>query len=65
MKMWYARISVTRKTRGTGVLVTCKEVTVYKKSYLDLSRAIEFIMSNYERDLYCCTCVITPLNENR
>lgn len=63
--IWYARVSVTRKTRGTGVLVTCKEVNVARKSYAELSKAIEFIMNTYERDIWCCTCVISPLKENR
>lgn len=63
--VWYARVSVTRKTRGTGVLVTCKEITVCNKSSPELLKSIEAIMRSYERDLYCCTCVISPLVENR
>lgn len=61
MIYWTARVSVTRKTRGTGVLVTCKEITVSKKTSVELLKAIEFIMNSYERDMWCTSCVIQKL----
>lgn len=62
MTIWYARVSVTRKLRGNNQLLTCKEVDISKRTYLDLMRAIEAIMNCYSVDLWCTTVVIRKFN---
>lgn len=62
MLIWNARVSVTRKLRGNNQLLTCKEVEVNKRTYLDLMRAIEAIMECYSADLWCTTCIIRKFN---
>lgn len=62
MLIWTARVSVTRKLKGSNEMLTCKESQVSKRTYLDLMRAIEAIMNVYSADMWCTTVVIQKLN---
>lgn len=61
MLIWTARVSVTRKLRGSGQLVTCNEINLKKNCLNGLLKSIEFITNSYERDLFCVTCVISKI----
>lgn len=62
MTQWTARVSVTRKMRGTGEFRTCEEISIKRATYDELMRRIEFIMNTFSQDLFCCTCVIQKHN---
>lgn len=61
MLVWSARVSVTRKIKGTGEFKTTSEMQVAKRTFLELTRAIEKIMECYSADMWCTTCVIQKL----
>ena len=62
MLLWSARVSVTRKIKGSGEFKTTSEMQLAKRTYLELMRAIEKIMECYSADMWCTTCVIQHLS---
>lgn len=61
MVMWNARVSVTRKQRGTGKMIYSQEMEYNRKTYPELMSVIKTVMDCYENDLYATNVVIKKL----
>lgn len=61
MVMWNARITVTRKQKGTGKMIYSQEMEYNRKTYTEIMNCVKKVMDCYENDLYATNIVLKRL----